>query len=33
MLVIGKKHHATYFHWLIQIGYTEDFLTVIRTAH
>ena len=22
MLVIGKEHHATYFNWLIQIGYS-----------
>ena len=22
MLVKGKEHHATYFNWLIQIGYS-----------
>ena len=33
MPVIGKKHHVKYFNWLIHIGYTEDFLTVIRHAH
>ena len=30
---IGKEHHAKYFNWLIHIGYTDDFLTVIKTAH
>ena len=33
MIVIGEEHHAKYFNWLIHIGYTDDFLTVIKTAH
>ena len=33
MLLIGNEHHAKYFNWLIHVDYTEDFLTVIRTAH